>query len=215
MSGKIWQFSYNEYYGKDVKNLYTRLRHLTKDEAYLYFSLDPDCELIEPGFLLSISLFRMNLLNGEITETLKTVYDFESNDGNYYSISISPTGRRLAYIYPQKTPLTLNMLDLQTSEIRSYSLEEKYITGGSFTWSEDGTKLAFMLESEKDFDRFISMVFVDLLRDNSMVTFINDKEYLWISSKLEILDNEIKITPSGGDPLFYDIETGILSSINQ
>lgn len=215
VSGKKWMFSYDEYYGKDVKSLCTRLRHLTKDEVYVYFSLDPDCELIEPGFLLSISLFRMNLLNGEVTETLKTVYDFESNAGNYYSLSISPTGRRLAYIYPQKTPLTLNILDLQTSENRSYSLEEKYISGGSFAWSEDGTKLAFMLESEKNFDNFISMVFLDLMRNNSMVTFINDKEYLWISSRLEILDNEVKITPSGEDPLLYDIETGILRPIHQ
>ena len=188
---------------------------MTKDEVYLYFSLDPDCELIEPGFVLSISMFRMNLLDGEVIETLQTVYDFEFNDGKYYSISISPTGRRLAYLYPQKSPLTLTILDLQTNENHSYSLDEKYMSGGGFAWSEDGTKLAFMLESEKDFDHFISMVFVDLLRDNLMVTFIKDKEYLWISSKLEILDNEIKITPRGEDPLFYDIETGILSSINQ
>ena len=104
---------------------------------------------------------------------------------------------------------------MQTGENRSYPLEENYLSGGNFAWSEDGTKLAFMLESEKNFDRFISMVFLDLMRNNSMVTFINDKEYLWISSRLEILDNEVKITPSGEDPLFYDIETGILRPIHQ
>jgi len=215
VSGKTWMFSYDEYYGKDVKSLCTRLRYLTKDEIYVYFSLDPDCELIEPGFLVSISLFRMNLLNGEVTETLKTVYDFESNDGNYYSLSISPTGRRLAYVYPQKSPLILNILDLQTGENRSYPLEENYLSGGSFAWSEDGTKLAFMLESEKDFDYFISMVFLDLLKNNSMVTFINDKDHLWISSRLQVLEDGVKITPSGESPLFYDIETGILSPIHQ
>lgn len=157
----------------------------------------------------------MNLLNGEVIGALKTVYDFESNHGSYYSISISPTGRRLAYVYPQQSPLVLNILDLQTSENHSYSLEEKYIGGGNFAWSEDGTKLAFMLESENKFDYFISMVFLDLLRNNSMVTFISDKDYLWISSRLQILDGGVKITPSGETSLFYDIETGILSSINQ
>lgn len=215
VSGKRWKFSYNSYYGKDVGDLCTRLHHLTRDGVFLYFSLDPDCELIEPGFVLSISMFRMNLLNGEVVETLKTVYDFETNNGDYYSISISPTGRRLAYIYPQKSPLILSFLDLQTGENRSYRIEERYVSGGSFAWSEDGTKLAFMLESEKDFDYFISMVFLDLLKNNSMVTFINDKDYLWISSRLEVLNDVIKITPSGLAPLFYDIETGNLRSINQ
>jgi Tol biopolymer transport system component len=186
---------------------------MTKDETYLYFSLDPDCELIEPGFVISVSMFRMNLLNGEVSEVLKAFYDFETYIGNYYSASISPTGRRIAYIYPQESPLTLNISDLQTGETRLFPLEEKYGSGGMFSWSEDGTKLVFMLESEKDYDHLISMVFLDLLRNDSMVTFIQDKEFRWISSKLEVMNNGINVFPVGDTPMFYDIETGILSPI--
>lgn len=210
MSGKTWKFSYNSYYGKDVRNMCTRLHHITNDETYLYFSLDPDCELSEPGFIISVSMFRINLVNGEVTEILKTSYDFETYHGDYYSISMSPTGRRMAYIYPQKSPLYLTIFDLQTGDTHSFPLDEKYNSGGMFSWSEDGTKLVFMLESEKDYDHFISMTYLDLLKDNSMVTFIKDNEFNWISSRIEVSKNSIKITRYFDDPLFYDIETGIL-----
>ena len=210
-SGKIWQFSYNSYYGKDFKNLCTRLHHITRDETFLYFSLDPDCELFEPGFIFSISMFRMNLLDGKVTEALNTFYNFEANDDNYYSISISPTGRRMAYIYPQQSPLTLNVLDMQTGENNSFPLDVEYTSGGMFSWSEDGTKLVFMLESEKDYEYLISMIFLDLTKRDSMVTFIHDKDHLWISSKVEISDNGVTVSPIDSDPLFYDIATGILS----
>jgi Tol biopolymer transport system component len=186
---------------------------LTGDETYLYFSLDTDCGMADPGFVFSIGVFRWNLINGEVSEMLKASYDFDAYDGNYYSVSISPTGRRMAYIHHQNSPLALTVLDLQTGENRSFPLEKKYGSGGMFSWSGDGTKLVFMLESEKDYDHFISMVFLDLLKDDSMVTFIKDKEFGWISSRLEMTDNGIKITPYFDNPLFYDIETGILSPI--
>ena len=213
-SNQKWQFSYKEYYGRQVPNPCTRLLSLTDDEKFLYFSLDAECELSEPGFVFSISVFRLNLTNGDVNEILKAFYNFESREGNYYSVSISPTGRRIAYAYPQKSPLMLNVLDLQTGENQSYNLEEKYRYGGRFKWSEDGTKLVFLLERETNNEYFISMVFLDLVKDNSMVTFIYDRDPSWISSKLEVMDNGIKVFPIGETPLFYDIETGILSPIN-
>lgn len=215
LSGKSWEFSYNSYYKKDVRNLCTRLHYLTNDKSYMYFSLDLDCILIEPDFIDTIGMFRMNLLNGEVVEILKASYDFETYDGDYYSVSISPTGRRMAYLHPQESPLTLYVVDLQTGEKYSFQLEERYERGGRFSWSEDGTKLVFMLQSGNDYDHFISMVFLDLLRDDSMVTFIKDKNHLWISSRLEIIDKEVKIYPTDDEPLVYDIETGILSLNSQ
>lgn len=209
-SNQTWQFSYRLFYGKEVSNPCTRLLYTTSDIKYLYFSLDSDCILTEPGFVTSISVFRMNLINGEVSETLKASYNFETNDGNYYSVSISPTGRRMAYIYPQESPMTLNILDIQTGKNRSFLLEEIYTSGGMFLWSESGTKLAFKLESKKDYDYFISIVFLDLLKDNSPVTFIKDKDYFWISSRLEITDEWVRVIPIDGDALIYDIETGIL-----
>jgi hypothetical protein len=214
-SNQKWEFSYKEYYGRNVPNPCTRLRYLSNDENYLYFSLDAECELIEPGFVLTISLFRMNLSNGDVKEILKADYDFDSYDGNQYTISISPTGRRLAYIADQSHPLKLNLLDLNTGELKSFPLEERYILGGAYAWSEDGTKLVFTLASEKDNEHFISMVFLDTLKEDSMVTFIKDKEFRWVSSQIEVTNNGIKIDPYFDEPLFYNIETGILGPAGQ
>ena len=214
-TNQVWQFSYKKYYGRNVPNPCTRLRYVTNDETFIYFSLDAECELYEPGFISSISVFRMDLSNGEVSEILKASYDFDSYTGNYYTVSISPTGRRLAYIADQNRLLKLNIVDLKTGETRSYALDERYTDGGAYTWSENGTKLAFMLESNTNNDRFISMIYLDTLKDNSMVTFINDKEFSWISSKIEITDRGVKVTPIDGESLFYDIATGVLSPANK
>jgi len=167
--------------------------------------------MADAGFVSSISVFRMNLINGDVTEILKASYDFDSYTGSYYTASTSPTGRRLAYITDKDEPLKLNLLDLKTGDKRSFSLEDKYTFGGAYTWSEDGTKLVFRLESKTENDHFISMVFLDLLQEDSIVTFIKDKEYSWIISRIEVMDDGVTISPIDGDPLFYDIETGILS----
>lgn len=214
-SNEAWQFSYKKHYGRNVPNPCTRLQYLTNDEKFIYYSLDTECELYEPGFISSISVFRMDLSNGEVSEILKASYDFDAYTGNYYTVSISPTGRRLAYIADQNRPLKLNVADLKTGETRSYALDEKYTDGGAYTWSEDGTKLAFMLESNTNNDRFISMIYLDTLKDNSMVTFINDNEFSWISSKIEITDRGVKVAPVDGESLFYDIATGVLSPANK
>lgn len=214
-SNQIWQFSYQTHYGQKILNSCTQLLYSTNDGKFLYFSLDEECIRTEPGFVFSISVFCMNLFNGNVSEILKASYDFEANDGNYYSEAISPTGRRMAYISPQKSPLFLNILDLQTGESHAYSLDRKFRYGGRFKWSEDGTKLVFMLERESNDEYFISMVFLDLLKDNSIVTFISDKDPSWISSELEVNDKGINVYPVGDTPLHYDIETGILSQITQ
>lgn len=214
-SNQVWQFSYKEYYGRKVPNPCTRLQYLTNDENFIYYSLDAECELYEPGFISSISVFRMNLSNGEVSEILKASYDFDAYTGNYYTVSISPTGRRLAYIADQNRPLKLNVVDLKTGETRSYALDKKYTNGGAYTWSEDGTKLAFMLESKTNNDRFISMVYLDTLKDNSIATFINDKEFSWISSRVEITNLGVEVTPIDGESLLYDIATGVLSPTNR
>ena len=214
-SDDIWEFSYKTHYDRDVPYPCTRFIFLTRDETYLYSSLDTDCGMADPGFVFSIGVFRWNLTNGEVSEILKASYDFEAYDGNYYSVSISPTGKRMAYILHQNLPLALTIFDLQTGKTQSFPLDEKYNSGGMFSWSEDGTKLVFMLESEKDYDHFISMTFLDLLKEDSMVTFIKDKEFSWISSRIEVLEGRVKINSNFEDThLFYNIKTGIVETIS-
>lgn len=209
-SNKSWEFSYALYYGTAVPYPCTRLQSLTEDGNYLYFSLDEDCILTEPGFISSVAVFRMDLRNGEVNEILPAAYDFASHQGTPYTLSISPTGRRMAYIVVEDPPLSLNILDLQTGEKSSFHLDEKYQNGGAYRWSEDGTRLVFMLESEVDYEYFISMAFLDLRAKDSPVTFLHDQEYNWIASSVEITDAGVNVSPLGGEPVFYEIEGGVL-----
>ncbi len=157
----------------------------------------------------------MDLSNGHVTEILQADYDFASYNGSYYTASVSPTGRRLAYLFNKEKPLELHVLDLQTGQDTSYSLDNKYTLGGQYHWSEDVTKLAFMLESTANYDYFISMVYVDLLQENSMVTFLDGKEYNWITSDLKVNDSGVEISTMDGDSFFYDANTGVLSTITK
>ena len=214
-SNQKWQFSYKEYYGRQVPNPCTRLLYLADDEKFLYFSLDAECEMIEPGFISSIGVFRMDLSDGEVSEILKASYDFDSYTGYYYSASISPTGRRLAYIFNKNQPLKLNLLDLKTGEANSLLLDKKYVFGGRYQWSDDGTKLVFMLENIANNEHFISMTYLDISKDNSMITFIHDKEFRWIISQIDVTDAGVKISMVDEQPLFYDPNAGILSPKNK
>jgi hypothetical protein len=209
-SNEIRQFSYALYYGTAIPYPCTRLQSFTEDGNYLYFSLEADCILTEPGLGSSLAVFRMDLLNGEVDEILPAFYNFASGQGNYYTVSISPTGRRMAYIMQEDPPLFLNVLDLQTGEKSSFRLDEKYQNGGAYSWSEDGTRLVFMLESEVDYEYFISMAFLDLRAEDSPVTFLHDQEYNWIASTIEITDAGVNVSPPGGEALFYEIESGVL-----
>ena len=168
--------------------------------------------MIEPGFVASIGIFRMDLSNGSVSEILKASYDFDADAGYYYSTSISPTGRRMAYIFNKDQPIKLNLLDLKTGEINSFPLDNKYTFGGKYRWSEDGTELVFMLESAVNYDHFISITYLDILKEDSMVTFIADKEYHWIISEIEVTNIGVKVSMVDEESLFYDPATGILSS---
>jgi hypothetical protein len=219
-SNQTWLFSYKSFYGQDIDPFFlcTELLHTTKDGVYVYFSLPEECMLTEPWFPSMIGLFRMNLTNGKVDRILGENYDFQNHSGLTYDVSISPTGRRMAYIANETPPLTLNILDLKTGENRSLQLESKYIYGGLFEWSEDGTKLALKLLSKpKDEygDDLISFAFLDLLKTDPIVTFIQEKEFFWITAEMDVTELGVRVKVYDESPMFYDLKTGILSTITK
>jgi hypothetical protein len=112
----------------------------------------------------------MDLDSGEIITVLPPG---DLSSSLEYVLSISPTGRRLAYIYPSYSPAstTIHLLDLQNGEIRDIVLEENWQGVGWFHWSEDGLQLSFMVE-----DRMVSRYYY-LTYDVISLQFIRSQPY--------------------------------------
>jgi hypothetical protein len=210
-SNQIWEFSYEAFFEQAIPGTCTKILHMTRDGKFIYFSLPLDCIMAEAGFGSTIAVFRMDLNNGSVVRVLGSQYNFQNYKGATYDVAISPTGRRIAYITQGESPVTLRIVDLQTGETISTPMNSKYSNGGRFTWSEEGTKLAFLLESqsqEPSGDPMISFVYLDMLKPESLVTFIKEKEYYWITTILEVKNDGVILKLYGETPLFFESETG-------
>ena len=112
-------------------NLYPA--HWTNDERYLFFSVyigfDGGGGCFYGGFGVQ-GLFRLDLATGNVSTILP------ATSGGYY-IAFSPKGRWLAYEI-HGDPI---ILDLNNGE--KISISEKDNFAGNFTWSPDGTELAY------------------------------------------------------------------------
>lgn len=216
-SEQTWQFSYQSFYKQSFSQHCTELLHTTNGGMYIYFSLLTDCAMIEPGFPEIMGVFRINLTNGKVDKVLRANYDFQNYHGQTYTVAISPTGRRLAYIAHHTHPLVLNILDLNTGEISSFQLDPKYLNGGLFKWSQDGTKLAFKLSSrsEEYGDDLISFAFLDLQKSDSLVVFLHEKSFFWITAQMEFTELGLSVEAYGESPLFYDSRTGVVSTVSK
>jgi hypothetical protein len=217
-SNQTWQFSYKSFYKQNISNPCTELLYTTNDGSYIYFSLSQDCTMTEPWFPSTIGIFRIKLTNGKTDKVLGENYDFQTYNGHTYNVSISPTGKQIAYIVNETPPLTLNILDISTGEKHSLRLDSKYLNGGLFKWSKDGTKLALLLASrpkDENENDLISFAFLDLLKTTSLTIFIHEKEFTWINAQMEVTELGIKVEAYGESPLLYDIKTGVISTISK
>ena len=113
--------------------------HWSNDGAYAYLDFDPHTDGYWEPFHQGIVLYRLNLETGQISEVLP----LDKSDWIFYSFAFSPNDRRLAYIVTDKSPVILNIRDMQTGDEQSFEFDPKYNTGGGFVWSPDSQKLVF------------------------------------------------------------------------
>jgi hypothetical protein len=145
--GTSWSFSPKEDYGIEYYGD-IRLIHWTRDEKFLYFAVMNPLDGPGPITINAEALFRMELADGKITTILGSL-DYDAIEG-FYSLSISPTSRRLVY---SKSPFyrdvphpkSLHIVDLQSGEETVLPIEARYNTIGRFVWSNDGLLLAYKL----------------------------------------------------------------------
>ena len=117
------------------------VNHWSSDGAYAYISLNPHTDGYWETFHQGVVLNRLNLETGEISEVLP----LGKSDWIFYSFGFSPNDRRLAYIRTDRSPVILNIRDMQTGIEQSYQFDPKYNTGGRFVWSPDSEKVVFSI----------------------------------------------------------------------
>lgn len=176
--GTSWSFSPRQDYGIEYYGDF-RLIHWTRDEKFLYFAVINPLGGPGPITANAEALFRMDLTDGKITTILGSI-DVDAMEG-FYTVSISPTSRRLAYSHSPyyrdiPPPTKLHIVDLQSDKEIILPVEARYNIIGRFAWSNDGLLLAYTLYNtsfEGYCDYSYSIRLLDL-KDLTVITFVKD-----------------------------------------
>jgi WD40 repeat protein len=171
-NGTTWKFSVQKEFGIEYHGDFSFL-YWTADEKFLYFAVQNPVEGGAPLATNAEALFRMDLTSGAFTTTLGGIAADPQNQ-KLYTVSISPTSRRLAYAggYTQGE---LHLIDLQNSDEKVIPLEPEYTQIGGFAWSEDGMWLAFKLYTERSgSSKYFYSIRLLNLADYSAITFVKN-----------------------------------------
>lgn len=141
------------------------VNHWSNDGAYAYIDFDPHTDGYWEPFHQGIVLYRLNLETGQIGEVLPLV----RSNWRFYSFAFSPNDRRLAYIVTDRSPVVLNIRDMQTGDEEAFEFDPRYNTGGGFAWSQDSQKLVFSISRYLGNDDFITSIFL-WDKDTSKIT---------------------------------------------
>ena len=142
-NGSKWDFSYEDYFGRYVDR--TGYVYWSQYGQYVYFAGEGEHDAPRPIPYNARFLLMMDLQTGEVQTILPPYSSRYPSYWDYYAVSISPTGRRLAYNACDLTPLTMIIRDLKTGEEESIPLSPLYDQAGWYSWSEDGTELTFQV----------------------------------------------------------------------
>ena len=176
--GTSWSFSPEQDYGVEYYGD-IRFIHWTQDEKFLYFAVMNPLDGPGPITVNAEALFRMELADGKITTILGSL-DLDTMEG-FYTLSISPTSRRLVYSkspFYRDVPLPkmLHIVDLQSGEETTLPIEARYNTIGRFVWSNDGLLLAYKLYnmSFEGYCEYAYSIRLLDLTDFTSITFVKD-----------------------------------------
>ncbi|NJC94976.1 MAG: hypothetical protein C3F07_19435 [Anaerolineales bacterium] len=169
---------------------FVNLIHWSNDGNYVYASFDPHTDGYWEPFHHGIVLYRLDLGTGQISEVLL----LSKSDWIFYSLAFSPNDRRLAYIVTDKSPVVLNIRDMQTGDEQSFEFDSKYNTGGGFLWAPDSQSVVFSIaQYDTSIGDYIatSIVLCELKRPACTTLSTDHKEVLvpveWVNDSFIIL----------------------------
>ncbi len=173
-----WTISYGEYYGKesDSGNGVIVPFYWTSDNKYLYLTVQRGVS--GPIYFVNgWELINLDLASGKIAEILSPL------PRQYYSFSLSSDGKLLAYILQPTTPLVVKVINLESKDVKSYSLKPEFNQAGAMLWSLDMSKIV-LGQAIVDYDGVNPDVFSVVLLD-----LANDSREILVS------DNSVQMRP--------------------
>jgi dipeptidyl aminopeptidase/acylaminoacyl peptidase len=192
-----WVISYGKYYGEKHSSGdgYIVPIHWTQNEKYLYLTIQCPCS--GPIYFdYNQGLVRLDLATGRLAEALP------SPGHSGYSISFSPNGDYLAYIYQGHEPLFVSIVNMMNGEIESLKLSERYNQAGMINWSPDGSRIILAQAivdymGDSGFLDLFSLAVINLRYGSVQDIVMDSKQILypltWISEdEVEIKDGEGK-----------------------
>jgi Tol biopolymer transport system component len=148
--GKTWNISYEKFDGNLVFYGDNHVLLWTPDDHFLYVA--PYVPPVSYGgrqFYAALDVWRLDLTSGFVKSLfIRGQMPYESY---FYDLSVSPDGKRLAYVNQWQIPLMLDLLSLSNGQqtelkIADTNLDQrKFGTAGELVWSQDGQRLAYKL----------------------------------------------------------------------
>lgn len=206
-----WTISYGEYYGKrfDSGNGVIAPFYWTSDSKNLYLTVQRGVS--GPIYFANgWELINLDLASGKIAEILRPL------PRQYYSFSLSSDGKLLAYILQPTTSLVVIVMNLESKDVKSYSLKPEYNQAGAMLWSPDMSKIV-LGQAIVDYDGVnpdvFSVVMLDLAND-SLETVVSDnlvetRPQKWVD------ENTIELSDSDGKFWIYSLIDKTLSEKKQ
>jgi hypothetical protein len=175
-----WTISYGDYYGSKFDSGVGDIvpYYWTSDGQHLYLTIQRGVS----GpiyFSAGWGLISLDLVNGNFVEILSPI------PHQWYSFSLSPDGKYIAYIIQPEKPLKVSIINLETNEIKTFDLQKKYDQAGDILWSPDMSKIVLgqaIVDSEGLKPDTFSVAQINLAK--------NSHENLVADSSLEIIPKQ-------------------------
>jgi hypothetical protein len=201
-----WKISYGEYYGKKFDSGGGSISpyYWTLDGQYLFLRID--VEASGPIYFIDgWGLIRLDLVSGHISEILSPAQH------DYYSFSLSPDGKYLAYILQPANPLVINIVNLKTGDIVSFGIKAQYNQAGRIIWSPNKSKIVFgqaTIDDDEKNPNLFSVVVINLA-NGSRQTIVQDNP-LEITPKTWVNENTIELKDIDGKSWIFNLQDNSL-----
>lgn len=178
-AGQRWNISFKQIAGPAPIYDDNKVLVWTPDDRYVYVLLHGQATSAGRFFYAGGDIYRMDLSSGALKD-LVPIGEFEAH---FYDLSVSPDGKRLAYVDQWQTPLMLDLLALPgdtRTEIKLADTKQGNdhpVTAGELVWTPDGKKLIYKQITDQPLNQCAydySILIMDL-GSHSTQTIIGDQ----------------------------------------